>query len=415
MTTTPARPARTIARRNAVFAVFALNGLGAATWAIRLPGIRDQLELSTSFVGYLIMGVSIGSIVGLLLASHVVHWLGTRRTIAITLAMCAVALVVLGVGTSVLTSFPVVVAGMAVYGFGSALCDVAMNVEGAAVEKAVGKTLMPLLHGSWSAGMALGTMIGTALVFGHVDLLTHAGGMAVLLTLGAVLVPRALPRAVTHTETGEAVERVSFRDRMSIWLEPRTLALGLIVLGMAFTEGSANDWLALGMVDDRGLENGQGAALFTVFAVSMMIGRIVGGPLIDRFGRVALLRASGAAAAVGLVIVIFVPIIPIAVAGIVLWGLGASLGFPVAMSAAADDPARATARVSAVATMGYCAFLVGPPLIGMVGEHIGILNALLIVFALIVLATIASPAARPVGAAQRADAASEPTASESMS
>lgn len=406
MTTTPTRPAGTLARRNAVFAVFALNGLGAATWAIRLPGIRDQLELSTSFVGYLIMGVSVGSIVGLLLASHIVHWIGTRRTIAITLALCAVALVVLGVGTSVLVSFPVVVLGMAVYGFASALCDVAMNVEGAEVEKAAGKTLMPLMHASWSAGMALGTAIGTGLVFAHVDLLIHAGGMAVLLAIGAVFVPRALPRTVTHTATGEEAPRVSFRDRMSIWLEPRTLALGLIVLGMAFTEGSANDWLALGMVDDRGLENGQGAALFTVFAVSMMIGRIAGGPLIDRFGRVALLRASGAAAAVGLVIVIFVPVIPLAVVGIVLWGLGASLGFPVAMSAAADDPARATARVSAVATMGYCAFLVGPPVIGMVGEHIGILNALLIVLVLIVLATIASPAARPVGTARRTDAAS---------
>src|SRR5690606_32230759 len=197
---------------------------------------------------------------------------------------------------------------------------------------------------------------------------------------------------------------VSFRDRMSIWLEPRTLAIGLIALGMAFTEGSANDWLALGMVDDRGLENGQGAALFTVFTAAMMIGRIAGGPLIDRFGRVPVLWATGASAAVGVALVIFVPIIPIAVVGIVLWGLGASLGFPVAMSAAADDPVRAGARVSAVATVGYCAFLVGPPLIGLVGEHVGILNALIIVFVLIVLATLAAPAARPPRGAQPADA-----------
>jgi MFS family permease len=432
--TTTSRPAYAIAWRNAVFAVFALNGLGAATWAIRIPSIRDQLELPVSWVGYLILGVSVGSIIGLVLASHVLQWLGGRRSIAIMLVLCAFALLVIGLGTSAVGSFALVVVGMGVYGFGSAICDVAMNVEGAAVEKVIGKTIMPLLHASWSAGMVIGTSVGTLLVFQHVPVGVHALGMAVLLVLGAFIAPRAIPRVATHADTGEEVAHVSFRDRMSIWLEPRTLAIGLIALGMAFTEGSANDWLALGMVDDRGLENGQGAALFTVFTAAMMIGRIAGGPLIDRFGRVPVLWATGASAAVGVALVIFVPIIPIAVVGIVLWGLGASLGFPVAMSAAADDPVRAGARVSAVATVGYCAFLVGPPLIGLVGEHVGILNALIIVFVLIVLATLAAPAARPPRDAPAAGAGggagsgatdatsatapgatSEPSASESMS
>jgi len=434
--TTTSRPAHAIAWRNAVFAVFALNGLGAATWAIRIPSIRDQLELPVSWVGYLILGVSVGSIIGLVLASHVLQWLGGRRSIAIMLVLCAFALLVIGLGTSAVGSFALVVVGMGIYGFGSAICDVAMNVEGAAVEKVIGKTIMPLLHASWSAGMVIGTSVGTLLVFQHVPVGVHALGMAVLLVLGAFIAPRAIPRVATHADTGEEVAHVSFRDRMSIWLEPRTLAIGLIALGMAFTEGSANDWLALGMVDDRGLENGQGAALFTVFTAAMMIGRIAGGPLIDRFGRVPVLWATGASAAVGVALVIFVPIIPIAVVGIVLWGLGASLGFPVAMSAAADDPVRAGARVSAVATVGYCAFLVGPPLIGLVGEHVGILNALIIVFVLIVMATLAAPAARPPRDAPAADAGagagagagatdatsttapgatSEPSASESMS
>ena len=209
------------------------------------------------------------------------------------LAICSVALVVIGLGTSLLGSFVVVVLGMAVYGFGSAICDVAMNVEGAAVEKAIGKTIMPLFHASWSAGMVIGTTIGTALVFAHVDIAIHGVGMAVLLLLGAILAPRAIPRVATHADTGEEVAHVSFRDRMGIWLEPRTLAIGLIALGMAFTEGSANDWLALSLVDDRGLENGQAAALFTLFTAAMMVGRIAGGPLIDRFGRVPVLRITG--------------------------------------------------------------------------------------------------------------------------
>lgn len=414
MTQTP-RPAHATAWRNAVFATFALNGLGAATWAIRIPSMRDHLELSTSFVGYLILGISIGSIIGLTLASHLMAWFGGRRTIGITLGLCAVALVVVGIGTSVLTSFVVVVLGLALYGFGSAICDVAMNVEGAGAEKAIGKTIMPLFHASWSAGTVVGTTIGTGAAFAGIDPAWHMSLMGVLLAVGAFIVPRALPEVETDAVTGERVDKVSFRDRMSIWVEPRTLAIGLIALGMAFTEGSANDWLALGMVDDRGFDNGQGAAMFTLFTAAMMIGRIVGGPLLDRFGRLRVLWASGAAAAVGLGLVIFVDAPAAAIIGVVLWGMGASLGFPVAMSAAADNPARAAARVSAVATVGYCAFLVGPPVIGFVGEHVGILNALIIVFVLIVLSTLAAPAARPPKLARPADAASEASASESMS
>ena len=402
------RPAHATAWRNAVFVIFALNGIGAATWAIRLPSIRDHLELSTSFVGYLILGISVGSIIGLTLSSHLIQYLGGRRAIVATLLLAAVALAIVGVGASVLVSFPVVIVGMAMYGFGSAICDVAMNVEGAAVEKAIGKTIMPLFHASWSAGTVVGTSVGTAAAFAGLDVAVHAALAALVLAVGALIAPRAIPRVATHADTGEEVAHVSFRDRMAIWREPRTLAIGLIALGMAFTEGSANDWLALGMVDDRGLDNGQAAAMFTLFTVAMMIGRIVGGPLIDRFGRMRMLWLTGGAAAVGLALVIFVPLVPVAVVGTLLWGLGASLGFPVAMSAAADDPARAGARVSAVATVGYSAFLVGPPLIGFVGEHVGILNALLIVFALLVLATIASPAAREsaaVGAGAAREAA----------
>ena len=188
--TTTTRPAHATAWRNAVFATFALNGLGAATWVIRLPSIQEHLELSVSQVGYLIFGVSAGSIVGLLLASHVIQWLGGRRSDPAPHARAAPCrLVAIGVGTSALSSYAVVFAGMALYGFSSAIWDVAMNVEGAAVEKVIGRTLMPLFHASWSAGMVVGTGIGTVAVYAGVDTLVHTVVIAVLLAIGAVIVP----------------------------------------------------------------------------------------------------------------------------------------------------------------------------------------------------------------------------------
>jgi hypothetical protein len=180
---------------------------------------------------------------------------------------------------------------------------------------------------------------------------------------------------------------------MSIWLNPRTLLIGLIVLGMAFTEGSANDWLAIGFIDDRGFDNGQGALVFGVFTVAMTVGRIAGVPLLDRFGRVAVLRGASLAAAAGLAVVILVPVIPIAIAGVVLWG-SAPPRIPrrdVGRGRRPEDRRRQRERGR---TVGYAAFLIGPPLIGFVGDHIGVLNALWIVLGLIIVATIAIPAAR---------------------
>ena len=127
----------------------------------------------------------------------------------------------------------------------------------------------------------------------------------------------------------------------------------------------------------------------------MTAGRLVGPVLLDRFGRVAVLWATmlrgrgrraagrvrrdrGAGRAVG----------------IALWGFGASLGFPVGMSAAADDPVHAAARVSVVSTIGYTAFLAGPPLLGFVGDQVGTLDALLVVAVLLIPAALVVPAAR---------------------
>ena len=377
-----------------MFAIFALNGFGISAWVARIPSVRDHLEITVAQVGILIFGLSAGSLIGLILASHVVHWLGGRQSIRLAMMGAGVALAGIGFGTTVLSNFGVVLAALLLYGFCSSICDVAMNVEGAAVERTTGRTIMPLFHASWSLGTVAGAGLGSLAAFGGIDPVWHLSTIGLLLIVVTPIVARFIPDDERIAEDGTATVALTFRQRMSIWIEPRTLLIGLIVLGMAFTEGSANDWLALAMVDDRGVDNGQGALLFGVFTVSMTVGRIIGGPLIDRVGRVIALRASGLAAAAGLAVVILVPSVPIAVVGIVFWGIGASLGFPMGMSAAGDDHTRAAARVSAVATVGYLAFLGGPPLIGFVGDRIGLLNALWIVMALILLAIVAAPAAR---------------------
>jgi predicted MFS family arabinose efflux permease len=405
-TSAPARtrPAPELARwRNGVFAVFALAGFAMATWASRVPTVRDLLHASTQQMGLLILGISAGSIAGLLVASHVIARFGATRTILWCSSAAFLGLVLAGFFVGALRNGVVLFLALAVFGAGFSMTDVAMNLSGAANERAIGRTLMPLYHAMFSLGTVAGAAVGSLLELLQVPLGLHF----CVVGLGSIVATIVLVRSLQPAEEPPHpdVPPQGWRDRLAVWRSPRVLLIGLIVLGMAFAEGSANDWLSLAMVDGHGVDNAAGAAIFGVFVAAMTVGRVAGVRLLDRFGRVPVLRVSAGLAVAGLLLVIVVPSVPVAIVGVVLWGLGAALGFPVGMSAAADDPRTATASVAAVATIGYLAFLIGPPLIGLLGQQFGLLRALLVVLALIVVAGLCSPAARTRAAAVRRDAA----------
>jgi MFS family permease len=383
--------------RNALFVIFFLAGIGLASWVSRVPAVRDSLGASTLEMGALIFGLAAGSIVGLLASSHVLARFGAKVTIVACLIGGPIGFALAGIGATVGPSFWLIFAGLAVFGAGSGMCDVAMNVSGAANERVLGRTVMPLYHAAFSLGTVAGAAAGALAEGADVPIAVHTAIIgAVMITAAIVSARFVLHENVVHdtTDTAGETTKSTWRSRLAIWRDSGTILIGLIILGMAFAEGSANDWLALAMVDGHGVDNTTGALVFGVFVTAMTVGRVAGVPLLDRYGRVPVLRVSAVAAAVGLLLVIFGPVPAVAIVGVVLWGLGSALGFPVGMSAAADDPRTAGARVSAVATIGYCAFLVGPPVIGFLGEHFGLLNGLLVVLVLVAVAGIVSGAAR---------------------
>ena len=151
-----------------------------------------------------------------------------------------------------------------------------------------------------------------------------------------------------------------------------------MVLAFALSEGTANDWLALALIDGYDVRHWVGVAGFALFVTAMTVGRLAGPVVLDRYGRAPVLWGTTAAAAVGILLVVFGGHLVLVGLGIVVWGLGASLGFPVGMSAAADDPPAPPRRVSVVSTIGYTAFLAGPPLLGLLADHIGTLETLLV-------------------------------------
>jgi MFS family permease len=386
--------------RAAVFAIFLASGLSIATWASRVPAIKVALDVDNIQIGLMLLGAGIASIVGLSLATVVLARFGARSGMLGAILVFAVGVALIGVGTDVLHSYVFVVGGLVLFGLGNGAVDVMMNVEGAAIEKQVGKTILPLFHAFFSFGTVIGAGLGALAVAVGLNVLVHTSVMAVAIVVIGFVTHANVPAREITMDPADETDRRHWRERLhtalSAWREPRTYALGVIMLGMAFAEGGANDWLALGMVEGHGSSQAVGALGLTVFSVSMTIVRIFGGPLVDRFGRVWTLRVLAALATAGLLLFILAPSIPLVFVGAALWGAGVSLGFPLGMSAAADDPAKAAARVSAAATIGYISFLCGPPILGFISENIGLLNTLYILVALAVASGLASGAAKPI-------------------
>jgi fucose permease len=389
-------PPRILHARTAVAGAFLLNGLCFASWISRTPAVRDSLGLTSAQLGLLLLCVSGGSIAGLPLSGPIVHRLGPGP--AVVAGSLSSALGLAGLATALmLGSVPLAVPGLVLIGLGIGVWDVAMNVEGAGVERRLGRSLMPRLHAAFSLGTVAGAGIGAAAAATGVPLAAQVFGVAVLAPIAMVVATRHFlaVRASADAAPGEATRR---SGALAAWREPRTLLVGLLVLGFAFTEGSANDWMAVAMVDGYGTSETVGAVGFGVFVAAMTAARLVGGSALERFGRVATLRMTAALALAGLLLVLLGGSVPVAMAGAVLWGMGAALGFPVGMSAAADDESRAAVRVSVVSSIGYTAFLAGPPLIGLLAEHVGILRALFVVVAALTLGLAASGASRPLPA-----------------
>ncbi|MEV4104016.1 MFS transporter [Nonomuraea sp. NPDC049649] len=375
-------------RRRALFLFFLIPGVSLASWVARTPDIRDRLEASTAEMGVILFGLSLGSMIGILCSGRLVSRFGTRPVMGVGFSLIVTSVGVVSAG-SLLASAPLVMAGLFMFGVGMGGGEVAINVDAADVERATGKTTMPILHGCFSLGTVLGALVGMAATAVPVPAHWHLAVITVIVTAMLLYAIRAIPagtglQAPRETGSGQA--------RPKLWKDTQLVLIGAIVLAMALAEGAASDWLPLLMVDGHGLDATSGSLVYTGFAAAMTVGRFGGAYFLDRFGRTAVMRACAVSGTIGLLAVIFSDNAVLAGAAVLFWGLGASLGFPVALSAAGETGPDETARVSLVATLGYIAFLVGPPALGFLGEHWGLRSAMLVVLVFVVSAIFLAPA-----------------------
>ncbi len=371
-----------------VAAVFVLNGLLFACLVTRIPDIREGLDLDNAALGLLLLTIALGSMLSLPSSGWLIQRSSPGRVVRTGAVLCAAGMVLAAAGVTVVDGVPLTAAGLFAYGLGTGAWDVAQNVEGAEVERRLGRTVMPRFHAGWSIGSIVGAGLGVATTAASVPMLVHLGVASLAVLVGVV----AAAGRFVPVEHEEPTDRSAAGGA---WAEPRILAIGVMVLSFAVAEGSANDWLSLAIIDGYDTRQWVGVAGFAGFVCAMTTGRLLGPALLDRFGRAPVLWVSSGATALGVLLVVFGGGSVLVGVGILVWGLGAALGFPVGMSAAADDPARAAARVSVVSTIGYGAFLAGPPLLGALGDRVGTLESLLVVAGLMAPAALAVTTARP--------------------
>jgi MFS family permease len=375
----------------ATYVAFVGSGFAFASWASRIPQVRDQLSLSAAQLGLVLLSIAAGSVIALPLAGTVIHRIGSRRTVAATAVLLCFGMAVIAVGY--LLGLVPVVMGLFLLGFANGAWDVAMNVQAALVERHLGRSIMARFHAGFSLGTVAGAVTGAGMVALHVPVTAHL----LVVSIGVGVAVCSGTRTFIDDAAGleEHGEKAGRRSALAAWREPRTLLIGVLVLAFAFAEGTGNDWISIAMIDGYGVPAAVGTVAFAVFLSAMTAGRWFGPGLLDRYGRVAVVRLLSVVGIAGTLLFVFAPVTPLAFAGAVLWGVGVSLGFPVGMSAGADEPQHAAGRVSVIASVGYCAFLAGPPAVGFLGDQYTVLRALTAVAVLLGIAALITAVVAP--------------------
>lgn len=375
--------------RAAIFSIFVVDGLVIGALFSRMPAIREELSGSTSTIGIVLFFMSIGSTTGLVLSPIFLKKFGAKVSLTMLTAALGLTLFIIGTLSSVFASMIGICIVGILEGIALGASDVQINVEGTLIEKRMGRSLLPFLHAGFSIGSVLGSTIGSLSEAIHLNMMTHLGIVAIIIISVAIFIyPRIPAKDFQRVEGKPATEARGFS--LKTYKNGALLLIGIMLLGIAIAEGGANDWLGIAMVDGHHESKSNGALLLTLLLTVITLVRLFGSKLIDKFGNIVVIRVTMVIAVIGLAIFILGNNWFFYITGAVLWGIGVSLGFPICMSLAAAGSSDSAARVTAVSIIGYLAFLGGPPTLGFIAEHIGILNTLWILASFCAIALVVS-------------------------
>ncbi|MFD7733072.1 MFS transporter [Kitasatospora phosalacinea] len=335
--------------------VFATHGAVTGTFVTRIPWIQEHLGLTAGELGLALVAPAIGASLAMPMAGRVAHRYGSRAAVRALMVLWCLVLALPALAPNLAAFW----AALLVYGATSGMASVQLNAQGVEVERRMGRSVMSGLHGLWSAGGLLASGLGVLAAHRNLDARPQLAVTALLLAALAVVACRGLFDVRPEPEE-EAPPRFGLPPRAA-------LAIGAVGFCGVFAEGASMDWGGVYLRDVAGASQSVAAFAFTAFAATMSAARLAGDLVVRRLGPVRTVRAGGAVAALGGVLVVASSSPLLAVPGFALIGTGVAVVVPLAFAAAGRtaEPSRA---IAGVATLTYTAGLLAPAVIGLVAQ-----------------------------------------------
>lgn len=360
-------------------AVFFVQAVLLNNWFPRIPDIQSSLGVGPAELSIALLGMPIGGFIATTLAARIIERLSARRTIVAGFLVFGLMQMLPGWTWSVASLFLVLLLMGASY----VVMDVAINVEATRIQAAIGRRILSTCHGFWSLGSMLGLVMGAGFAEAGIETRWHMMIVALIVVPIGVMVARRMPVFARASEAPA--------NRAPIVSFPSLSMVGLCIFafGVVLGELTVRTWGAVYLRDVVGASPAGTGIGYAAFSLGMAAFRLTGDRLADRFGPVALGRFCSGVAVVGVLAVVFAGSLPVAVVGFALLGIGVSIGFPLAVSAAAVFPERTPAtNVAALSLIAYSSTLVGPPLVGFVAETGGLRLGLSAILPLMLLSAL---------------------------
>ena len=358
-----------------IFALFFTRGILLATWSNRGPEIRETLNLDLPAMGWYAACLSVGAVTGVLISERLVGRIGSRNFSLLSYTVMGSALVLLGLNLewkNVLMSFIVTV----LLGLPLGMADYDNNLEASNIDRESPKSRVPALSGGFSVGVLLGALlvgiVSTAGMGITPNFITIGLIVISLSAIASLFIGKSNGRLAHVAEGGVRAAKISFKD---IVREPRSRQIAVIAFAFVFAEGVGVVWIPVALVQN-GFSPALAAFGYTLFGLGFVVMRFVGGPITDRIGRRNVVFFSVITASAGIIIFILTPVLGIPLLGILLWGLGDSIGLAMCIAAMGDDEKRVHARMTFLWTIVYVANIVVGPIIGQLSGAVGLMGAL---------------------------------------
>jgi predicted MFS family arabinose efflux permease len=363
-----------------------------STWVSRGPEVQELLGFNDLEFGIFTMLYAVGGLLGIFFASFLVKRFGSRMIAALGFSIGAASLV--GIGLSVELGM-ILVSSLLLVAIGTpmAIEDFVGNYEGNAADRKSKRSIFPAIHGAYGVGMLGGAAVSSWAIDQGIGLAGHYFVTGLFVAAISVAAGILLPSRPSTSET--SAKSTTKGQTRKVWSEKRSLLIAVVGFSFIMAEMSAGTWVPIALTGS-GYSGSDAAIMFGIFWIAITAGRLVGGFIVDAVGRSRTILFSALLAASGIAVFIAQDLINLPLLGLILWGLGIAMGFPMSVASMGDQESMAPARINMIITVVYISSITVGPALGTLGEFAGLYVAFGIPLVFMLIAAILSPITKPI-------------------